>query len=206
MSICFPLTKTQSSVTITTSKYLTISRSTKSNPSYSTSDTDISGMAAYTASHRTFIEKAHRRITLSDIYHIWANKKEGITDIDFAAGMRKFLQHLQDERKMNSFRITRCKLGFRSIQDLPEWHIMMEFENMAQLDQAFTRVIPREGELEREHTSFNKYVEDDIQHALYRDWPDFVNKPKLTGKQKPYTIDDIVKATKNIDPDLWKKK
>jgi hypothetical protein len=109
---------------------------------------------------------------LADIYHIWADKKKGISDLDFANNMRKFLQHLVDEGKLNSFRITRCKLGFRSIQDLPEWHMMMEFDNMAQLEKAFNRVVPRKGQLEKEHISFNKFVEDNIQHALYRDWPD----------------------------------
>ena len=142
---------------------------------------------------------------MSDIYHIWANKKQGISDQEFANGMRSFLQQLQNEDKMNSFRITRCKLGFRSIQDLPEWHIMMEFDNMAQLEEAFTRVVPQEGELEKKHMSFNKYVEDDIQHALYRDWPDAVNKTKLTKTKEQFTIKEIVEATKNIKPSLWKE-
>ena len=142
---------------------------------------------------------------MADIYHIWADKKKGISDIDFANNMRKFLQHLVDEGKMNSFRVTRCKLGFRSIQDLPEWHMMMEFDNMAQLDNAFNRVVPRKGELEKEHISFNKFVEDNIQHALYRDWPDAINQPTLTETQKEYTIKEVVEATKNIAPELWKK-
>ena len=142
---------------------------------------------------------------MSDIYHIWADKKKGISDIDFAKNMRKFLQHLVDEGKMNSFRITRMKLGFRSIQDLPEWHMMMEFDNMAQLEKAFNRVVPRKGELEKEHISFNKFVEDNIQHALYRDWPDAINQPTLTETQKEYTIKEVVEATKNIAPELWKK-
>ena len=141
---------------------------------------------------------------MADIYHIWANKKQGIGDKDFANGIRNFLQQLKDEKKLNSFRITRCKLGFRSIQDLPEWHIMMEFDNMAQLDEAFSRVVPQDGELEKKHVSFNRYVEDDIQHALYRDWPDNINTPKLTDNQSQFTIEEIVKATKNIKPDLWK--
>ena len=119
---------------------------------------------------------------MADIYHIWADKKKGISDIDFANNMRKFLQHLVNEGKMNSFRITRCKLGFRSIQDLPEWHMMMEFDNMAQLEKAFNRVVPRKGQLEKEHISFNKFVEDNIQHALYRDWPD--NIPPVNQKLK----------------------
>ena len=142
---------------------------------------------------------------MADIYHIWADKKKGISDLDFANNMRKFLQHLVDEGKMNSFRITRMKLGFRSIQDLPEWHMMMEFDNMAQLEKAFNRVVPRKGELEKEHISFNKFVEDNIQHALYRDWPDAINQTTLTETQKEYTIKEVVEATKNIAPELWKK-
>ena len=142
---------------------------------------------------------------MADIYHIWADKKKGISDLDFANNMRKFLQHLVNEGKMNSFRVTRCKLGFRSIQDLPEWHMMMEFDNMAQLDKAFDRVVPRKGELEKEHISFNKFVEDNIQHALYRDWPDAINQTTLTETQKQYTIKEVVEATKNIAPELWKK-
>ena len=142
---------------------------------------------------------------MADIYHIWADKKKGISDIDFAKNMRKFLQHLVDEGKMNSFRITRMKLGFRSIQDLPEWHMMMEFDNMAQLEKAFNRVMPRKGQLEKEHISFNKFVEDNIQHALYRDWPDAINQTTLTETQKEYTIKEVVEATKNIAPELWKK-
>ena len=142
---------------------------------------------------------------MADIYHIWADKKKGISDLDFANNMRKFLQHLIDEGKMNSFRVTRCKLGFRSIQDLPEWHMMMEFYNMAQLDKAFDRVVPRKGELEKEHISFNKFVEDNIQHALYRDWPDAINQTTLTETQKEYTIKEVVEATKNIASELWKK-
>ena len=138
-----------------------------------------------------------------DIYHIWADKKEGISDLDFANNMRGFLQRLVDENKMSSFRITRCKLGFRSIQDLPEWHIMMEFTGLAQLDDAFGRVVPRQGAMERAHVSFNKFVEDNIQHALYRDWPDKIKKPPQP-KQDTYTTEELVKATKAIAPEIWK--
>jgi hypothetical protein len=109
---------------------------------------------------------------MADIYHIWANKAGDISDIDWVTNMRKFLQHLVDEDRMRSFRITRCKMGFRSIADMPEWHIMMEFNNMAQLDAAFQRVAPLEGELEQKHQSFNQFVAGDIQHALFRDYPD----------------------------------
>jgi len=109
---------------------------------------------------------------MADIYHIWANKAGDISDTDWVTNMRGFLQHLVDEGKMLTFRITRCKMGFRSISNMPEWHIMMEFENMAQMDAAFQRVAPLEGELEQKHQSFNQFVAGDIEHALFRDWPD----------------------------------
>jgi hypothetical protein len=50
--------------------------------------------------------------------------------------------------------------------------IIMEFRDMGQMDSAFRRVAPLEGELETKHKSFNQFVAGDIQHALFRDWPD----------------------------------
>lgn len=108
-----------------------------------------------------------------DIYHIWCDKKESITDNDWIYNMKNFLDTLIKEGRMQSYRITRCKMGFRSI-DIPEWHIMMEFKNMAQLEDAFQRVSPLEGELETKHQSFNQFAEN-LQHAYYRDWPDAKN-------------------------------
>jgi hypothetical protein len=106
-----------------------------------------------------------------DIYTIWVDKKEGISDDEFVNNMTGFLQQLVDENKMVSFRITRCKMGFRSMADMPEWMILMEFNGMAQIDEAFHRVAPKQGDLEEKHKSFNQWV-GTIQHALFRDYPD----------------------------------
>ena len=78
----------------------------------------------------------------------------------------------ESEGRMETYRITRCKMGFRSITDMPEWMIIMEFRDMAQMDEAFRRVAPLQGDLETKHRSFNQFVAGDIQHALFRDWPD----------------------------------
>jgi hypothetical protein len=43
---------------------------------------------------------------------------------------------------------------------------------IAALQQSKDRVAPLEGELEVKHKSFNQFVSGDIQHALFRDWPD----------------------------------
>jgi len=106
-----------------------------------------------------------------DYYHIWANKSSNITDLQWVNNMKGFLDHLVSESRMVDYKITRCKMGFRSIADLPEWHIVMIFKSMAQLENAFRRVAPLEGELEEKHNSFNQFVSGDIHHAYYSDWP-----------------------------------
>ena len=142
---------------------------------------------------------------MANIYTIYADHKENITAHEFVAKMSLFLDKLVEHGKMDTYRITRMKLGFRSM-DLPEFRIDMEFENMQALDDAMTITIA-DKDVDRVHVGFNQYVDvDTIQHFLYRDFPDDLNKPKLTEKQEQFTISEIVKATKDIDPDLWKKK
>jgi len=72
---------------------------------------------------------------LPDIYTIYADHKDNIDAKNFVEKMSLFLDKLVDNKKMLKYRITRMKLGFRSM-DLPEFRIDMEFENMQQLDDA----------------------------------------------------------------------
>ena len=142
---------------------------------------------------------------MADIYHIWADHKEGVDSYDFANKMRKFLDGLVQMGRMKGYRLTRSKLGFRSM-NMPEFHIMMEFDNMQQLDDAMTSIIRNEKNINKSHVSFNSLVDKEtIQHFLYRDFPDDVKKPTLTKKQEQYTIKELVEATKNIAPEIWKK-
>ena len=70
---------------------------------------------------------------MSDIYTIYADHKDSITANEFVSKMQLFLDELVKHDKMLTYRITRMKLGFRSM-DLPEFRIDMEFENMQKLD------------------------------------------------------------------------
>jgi hypothetical protein len=135
-------------------------------------DTDFSLMVAHIVLPWTLDAVEAWRIILADLYTIWADKEGDISDLEWVNGMKSFFDHLVSEGKMESYRITRCKMGFRSIADMPEWMIIMEFRDMAQMDSAFRRVAPLEGELEVKHKSFNQFVSGNIQHALFRDWPD----------------------------------
>ena len=142
---------------------------------------------------------------MADIYHIFADHNENVNAKQFAVKMRRFLDQMVAMGRMNSYRLTRAKLGFRSM-NLPEFHIMMEFDNMQQLDDAMTSVIRNEENIEEAHVGFNQLVDvETIQHFLYRDYPDDLNTKTLTKGQQQYTIKEIAEATKNIDPTIWKK-
>lgn len=140
---------------------------------------------------------------MANIYTIYADHKENISAHDFVAKMKLFLDKLVQHDKMITYRITRMKLGFRSM-DLPEFRIDMEFESMQQLDDAMDVTIADKG-VDKTHVGFNQFVDTEtIQHFLYRDFPDNLNKPKLTENNKQFTIKEIVEATKRVDPEIWK--
>ena len=106
-----------------------------------------------------------------DIYHIFADHHKDVDGYEFAEKMRKFLDGMVELGNMQSYRLTRAKLGFRSM-DLPEFHIMMEFDNMQQLDDAMTVTI-HDKDVDKVHVGFNQFVDvETIQHFLYRDYPD----------------------------------
>ena len=139
---------------------------------------------------------------MANIYTIYADHKENITAHDFVSKMRLFLDKLVDSKKMITYRITRMKLGFRSM-DLPEFRIDMEFNSMQDLDDAMTITIA-DKDVDKVHVGFNQYVDTDtIQHFLYRDFPDDLNKSTLTETPRQFTIKEVVEATKRVDPDLW---
>jgi hypothetical protein len=107
-----------------------------------------------------------------DVYTIYADHNENTDAHTFVRLMSKFMDKMVEMGRMETYRITRMKLGFRSM-DLPEFRIDMEFKNMQQLDDAMTSVICNEESIETEHVGFNHLVDvETIQHFLYRDFPD----------------------------------
>ena len=107
-----------------------------------------------------------------DVYHIFADHTEETDARTFATKMRVFLDHMVAMGRMESYRLTRMKLGFRSM-DMPEFHIAMDFRNMQQLDDAMTAILRNEESIEEDHVAFNQLVDvETIQHFLYRDFPD----------------------------------
>jgi len=126
-----------------------------------------------------------------------------VDSYDFANKMHKFLNGLIELGRMKSYRLTRSKLGFRSM-DMPEFHIMMEFDNMQQLDDAMTSILRNEKNIDQSHVTFNQLVDKEtIQHFLYRDFPDDIKQPKAKVEEKKYTTEELVEATKRVLPGIW---
>lgn len=105
-----------------------------------------------------------------NIYHIYANLKSGVQDIEFVESVKKYLGHLHHDGLLESFRITRRKLGLGP-KDLFEFHILIEFKTMDQFDRAFGTVATRSEPIESLHFAVNSKVSE-VKFALYRDFPD----------------------------------
>lgn len=105
-----------------------------------------------------------------DVYHVWCNLKAGVSDVTFADDLGRYLGKLRDAGRIQAFRLTRRKLGLGPA-DLPEFHIAIEVEDLAQLDRAFAAVSERTEPIEELHARVNQ-VARDARFALYRDFPD----------------------------------
>ena len=109
-----------------------------------------------------------------DIYHGFFTLKPGVSDVGFADDFAKFMEFLIEQKKIASWRLMRRKLGLGP-REFGEFHIMIEVENMAQLDEAFSMAATRLGDMERNHFDVNSKIAD-VKFALYRDFPDPVRK------------------------------
>lgn len=114
-----------------------------------------------------------------DIYHVWCNLKPGVGDLEFCARVDAYAAYLKDAGKIASHRITRRKLGLGP-NEIPEFHIMLETEDLAQLDAAFKHVSERAEPVESFHHAVSSQVAE-VKFALYRDFPD---SQRQSGEEK----------------------
>ena len=105
-----------------------------------------------------------------DLYNIWCDLKPGVRDSAFVAAVQAYLGRLQAEKKIESFRLTRRKLGLGP-STIGEFHIVIETRDLAQLDAAFAAAASRREPGESLHFGVNSLVQN-TTFALYRDFPD----------------------------------
>jgi hypothetical protein len=109
-----------------------------------------------------------------NIYHIWADLKDGRKDLEFVDSVNGFLQHFKDQGEISSWRIMRRKFGFGP-PGLGDFHIMIEAETLDGLDKAFNEVASHDPEIVKLHAPVFSLATN-ISTALYRDFPDASRK------------------------------
>ena len=114
-----------------------------------------------------------------DIYHIWCNLKPGVRDTAFSEAVGDYLGALTTAGSLTRWRLTRRKLGLAP-EGFGEFHLMLEFDGLARLDQAFAAAAARTDPVEGLHHAVNSLVAD-VKFALYRDFPDNI---RSTGEER----------------------
>jgi hypothetical protein len=105
-----------------------------------------------------------------DQYLIWCDLKDTTQDLTFCQNVERYLGHLREEGRIESYRLTRRKLGFGP-PGLGEFCIAIDTHDMGQLEKAFEAAARREAPVEPLHAAVYRMVTN-FQAALYRDFPD----------------------------------
>lgn len=105
-----------------------------------------------------------------DHYLIWCNLKDSHKDLEWCEAVNNYLGALQAQKLIESFTLTRRKLGFGP-SELGEFFITIRTNDLVQLEAAFNQVSTRSGEIEAYHREVYSNVTD-FRSALYRDFPD----------------------------------
>lgn len=108
-----------------------------------------------------------------NVYQAFFSLKPGIKDLDFVRALEAYMSYLQQANGGNdlrSWRLLRRKLGLGP-KELGDFHLMMEFDGLAELDRLFQHVATRQGEVEEKHFCVNHMI-DSVTFCLYRDFPD----------------------------------
>ncbi len=114
-----------------------------------------------------------------DLYHVWFDLKPGVSDVELCAHLDAYLGLLRREGHIAGHRLSRRKLGFGP-PELGEFHVVIEVQDLAQLDRAFTAVSARANPIETLHAAVNQSVTG-FRAALYRDFPD---PNRLRGEER----------------------
>ncbi len=105
-------------------------------------------------------------------YVVWVDLAPGVRDLDFTDAVTAFASGLVKDGRMESYAITRRKFGFGPAE-LGEFEVRMAFRDLAQMDDAFSRVAVRDAAIEAVHSAVYEKVVN-YKSALYRDFPDDV--------------------------------
>lgn len=108
-----------------------------------------------------------------DVYELACDLQPGVRDTTFVDALTPYLDGLVADGRIEGWRLLRRKLGLGASG--PEFKILIETRDLAQLDAAFAVVAARAGDVEERHHAVNQLVTN-FQASLYRDFPDAVRQ------------------------------
>ena len=105
-----------------------------------------------------------------NLYHCSIDLKENATAVAFAVAVEAWMDHLNANGVIRSWRMCRRKLGFGAPR-ARDFLLEIEVDGLAQLDDAFRFTAAIDDDAERLYTTVHQMV-GDVDIALYRPFPD----------------------------------
>ena len=105
-----------------------------------------------------------------NLYHVMIDLKDDAKALVFAKALDDWLNYLQGEGKIGSWRLMRRKLNLAS-GDHRDFLLEIEVERMSQLDDAFRHVSAHSDEVERLYYPVHTMIAW-ADYGLYRPFPD----------------------------------
>jgi len=105
-----------------------------------------------------------------NLYHCSIDLRDSAKALAFAVAVEAWMGHLQSEGVIQSWRLCRRKLGFGAPR-ARDFLLEIEFDGLAQLDEAFRFTASNDERIERLYTAVHQMV-GEVDIALYRPFPD----------------------------------
>lgn len=105
-----------------------------------------------------------------NLYHCTFDLRDDAKAVPFAVAVEAWMNYLQSNGKIGSWRLCRRKLGFGPPAGR-DFLLEIELDDLSQLDQAFRFTGTGDEEVERLYTSVHQMV-GSIETTLYRPFPD----------------------------------
>ncbi|MFQ1699957.1 DUF6614 family protein [Loktanella agnita] len=105
-----------------------------------------------------------------NLYHCAIDLRDDAKAVPFASALDAWMNHLQSNGVIMSWRLYRRKLGFGSLHTR-DFLLEVEVRDLTQLDQAFRFTGKGDEEVERLHTPVHQMV-GELEITLFRPFPD----------------------------------
>ena len=113
-----------------------------------------------------------------NIYHCSIDLRNDAKALAFAIAMESWMEHLKASGSIQSWRLSRRKLGFGAPR-ARDFLLQVDLKDLAQLDHAFKHTGSGDEEVERLYAVVHQMI-GEFDVALYRPFPDHENAERMS--------------------------